>query len=416
MFTTAGPTAKLVVGPDDVRCASQELRRLVAGLDVDAVVTCEAPEVWAEFDAIERVIASAKVLLARRVEDARSWQGQGFRSVEDQLARLAGSSIAAAQAMLATSKQVAVLPDTAGAMRAGELSSAQAAAVAGAAAVAPDAEARLLALAVAQAPLAQLRRECLKARAGVDGDKSYERNRRERRAKDFTDAEGAWNLGVRGPVDAGARFRDVHGPIVEQMFKAARREGRTDSRETYAFDAFMEMVERAAGNRTTETDAPKKTPARFVGLIRVDHEALRRGQVAGDEVCEIVGLGPVPVRVARELLGDAILKLVITKGVDVANITHLGRAATVAQQAALRWLMPECIREGCTRTERPQIDHRRQWIEVHETRLDNLDPLCEHDHDLKTYFGWALVEGTGKRPMVPPDDPRHPNHRAPPPP
>lgn len=29
---------------------------------------------------------------------------------------------------------------------------------------------------------------------------------------------------------------------------------------------------------------------------------------------------------------------------------------------------------------------------------------------LKTRHGWALVEGKGKRPLVPPDDPRHPRH------
>ena len=45
-----------------------------------------------------------------------------------------------------------------------------------------------------------------------------------------------------------------------------------------------------------------------------------------------------------------------------------------------------------------------------------LDPLCDPDHDLKTYEGWALVEGKGKRPMVPPDDPRHPRFTQRPPP
>ena len=34
--------------------------------------------------------------------------------------------------------------------------------------------------------------------------------------------------------------------------------------------------------------------------------------------------------------------------------------------------------------------------------------MCDHDHDLKTYKGWALVEGTGIRAFVPPGDPRHP--------
>ena len=37
--------------------------------------------------------------------------------------------------------------------------------------------------------------------------------------------------------------------------------------------------------------------------------------------------------------------------------------------------------------------------------------LCGHCHDLKTRYGWSLVHGTGKRPMVPPDDPRHPKNK-----
>ena len=115
-----------------------------------------------------------------------------------------------------------------------------------------------------------------------------------------------------------------------------------------------------------------------------------------------------------ELLGDAILKLVITKGVDVINVTHLGRSPTVAQQVALWWLAPMCTAEGCTRTRRLENDHRIGWAETQRTRLDELDPLCDHEHDLKTYFGWALVPGKGRRAFVPPDDPRHPKYRAPP--
>jgi len=42
--------------------------------------------------------------------------------------------------------------------------------------------------------------------------------------------------------------------------------------------------------------------------------------------------------------------------------------------------------------------------------LEMLDRLCRYHHRLKTTKGWALVEGTGKRDFVPPEDPRHPRH------
>jgi hypothetical protein len=59
-----------------------------------------------------------------------------------------------------------------------------------------------------------------------------------------------------------------------------------------------------------------------------------------------------------------------------------------------------------------QIDHREPWADTHHTILGQLDPLCPHDHRLKTYEGWSLVEGTGKRAFVPPTDPRHPNNAS----
>jgi hypothetical protein len=150
---------------------------------------------------------------------------------------------------------------------------------------------------------------------------------------------------------------------------------------------------------------------RYLALLRIDAAALRRGRVDGDELCEIAGIGPVPVSVARDLLGEAIVKLVITRGVDVANITHLGRGPTTAQKIALMWANPTCIAEGCHRR-RIEYDHRQPWSETRHTRLDELDPLCEFHHDLKTRLGWALAPGTGKRAFVPPDDPRHPRHHT----
>jgi hypothetical protein len=150
------------------------------------------------------------------------------------------------------------------------------------------------------------------------------------------------------------------------------------------------------------------------GLLRIDYDAFVRGAVEGEETCDLPGLGPVPVRIARRLLGDAVLKLVITKGVDVMNVTHLGRSATVAQQVALWWQSPVCRVQGCGRTFRLQNDHRHDWAFTHKTRLDGLDPLCQHHHDLKTRHGWALVEGSRPRTMVPPPDPRHPKNRPPP--
>jgi lysine/ornithine N-monooxygenase len=71
------------------------------------------------------------------------------------------------------------------------------------------------------------------------------------------------------------------------------------------------------------------------------------------------------------------------------------------------------MREGCNNTAGLQYNHAWgvEYTKTKHTRVDETEPLCHHDHDLQTYAGWSLVVGTGKRPMVPPDDPRHPKNR-----
>jgi hypothetical protein len=97
-------------------------------------------------------------------------------------------------------------------------------------------------------------------------------------------------------------------------------------------------------------------------------------------------------------------------GEKVVGVAHLGRRANAKQQSALEWLYPTCAVEGCTRSTFLENDHREDWANTHLTVLDWLDRPCAHHHKLKTHHGWALVEGNGRRPMVPPDDPRHPRH------
>ncbi|HEX8771704.1 MAG TPA: hypothetical protein VF711_13135, partial [Acidimicrobiales bacterium] len=132
----------------------------------------------------------------------------------------------------------------------------------------------------------------------------------------------------------------------------------------------------------------------------------------GEEVCEIAGFGPIPVSVAREMIasGDPFLAAVVTDGLTVTGVAHLGRRPTAYQQTALQWRDPTCAAEGCSATARLQNDHRQDWADTHLTQVDTLDRLCPFDHRLKTRDGWSLVDGVGKRAFVPPTDPRHPRN------
>jgi len=150
-------------------------------------------------------------------------------------------------------------------------------------------------------------------------------------------------------------------------------------------------------------------------VVRVDLDALLRGYPRTGEVCELVGFGPVAVSAVRDMIdsGDPFLAAVATRGVDVVGVAHLGRRPTAHQRSALEWLYPTCAAEGCEALARLEMDHRQDWADTHLTVLGLLDRLCPHHHDLKTVAGWALVAGSGKRPLVAPDDPRHPRCRGP---
>jgi len=394
---------------DDVGACERDLALLVDAFGPDDVALSDATAVWQAFDRIERLASNAKTLLAARVAQAGGWKRAGARSAAEHLARLSGTTTSVARRTLETSQHVAELPAVADAMRGGVLSAEQANVIAGAAAIDPAAEGRLLAMAES-ANVTELREECLRTKAAADPDRdaTHRRIHERRCARTFTDGEGAWNLVARGTAERGARFEAVLEPKVDEMFARARAEGRREPREAYVFDALMELIE-----QEPSTQKSRKSKPRYLALLHVDVEALTRGEAAADEKCEIVGVGPVPVRVARELIGESILHLVVTKGVDVANVVHLGRGATAAQRIALLWSKPKCANVECS-SMFVQIDHRLPWTETRHTRLDELDPLCPHDHKLKTNQGWLLVEGKGRRSFVPPNDPRHPRHKPPP--
>ena len=135
----------------DVCALESALSGVVESLNPGGVPIFEAPDLWSAFERVERLAAAAKTLLARRVEEACTWRREGYRSAAEQLARLSGTSVASAKAMLETSKRVDARPATARAMRAGDLSRDKAELIVAAATIARGAEEHLLVGAVGRA-------------------------------------------------------------------------------------------------------------------------------------------------------------------------------------------------------------------------------------------------------------------------
>ena len=106
--------------------------------------------------------------------------------------------------------------------------------------------------------------------------------------------------------------------------------------------------------------------------------------------------------------GNAFLVGILTKANQVVAVYHHRRRPNAHQRSALDFVYPSCAATGCNSKVGLQSDHRKDWARTKYTVFDLLDRLCAHHHKLKTYHGWQLVTGTGKRAFVPPSDPRHP--------
>lgn len=96
------------------------------------------------FAEIERLASAGKTLAAGSAEHTNGWRRAGHRSAEEWLARQTGTTVSDAAGVLATADRLGQLPATEQALRSGQLSADQAAAVTSGGAADRSAERRLL--------------------------------------------------------------------------------------------------------------------------------------------------------------------------------------------------------------------------------------------------------------------------------
>jgi hypothetical protein len=146
--------------------------------------------------------------------------------------------------------------------------------------------------------------------------------------------------------------------------------------------------------------------------VMVDYEALMRGYTLAGEKCEVPGLGPIPVALARRMAEDCILKVLLSKGVEITAVAHAGRSIPAHIRTALECRDATCVVPWCTVRRGLQIDHRAPWSATQDTSLDNLARLCRWHHYQKSHLGYTYRGGPGAwewvRPQEPVGDPAMP--------
>ena len=301
-----------------LREAERLIDAVISSTDVACVSAGDLRVLAERIDRISRKASGFSALVVGEIARKGAWNDGRSRSVEDWVARTTGAGWGEAKATVALGETLRALPSTTEALLEGRISATQAGLVARAASVDPHAEYRMLDLA-GRASVKELKDAAQRVVASASGQTDEEQAavHRTRFLRTWTGTDGAFHLQGRMTKADGAKVLAVLEPLMEIEFTNARRQGRRESPDAYRADALVALAGRGAlgsGRRAAgSVEAPDEhaTPAAAEGveprptahvIVRVDHAALLRGHVEGDETCEIEGIGPIPVAEAQRLV------------------------------------------------------------------------------------------------------------------
>ncbi len=412
------------------------LERELKELEPDSLSLDDAVRLVRFFARVERLAAAGKALCANRCSEAGAHRRTGDRTAADWLAGETGDTISQAISALEAGKGAKQSGKLDEALRSGDLSQSKGGQLGQLADLDP-AKADDLVDEAKKDSAADLRRKVEQRKREKASEKSEQERiesiRRRRYLRFYKDADGAGRIDGRLVPDEFALLKVAVEAVRERLYREARREGRDEPSQALMADALIEIVRGQWSNGSTAqaperpdsgqppsrpgSDPPPAPPSggavpvsrsvhrstRATVRFIVDWEAFFRGEVREGEICEIPGVGPVPLSVARSVLGDAVCELVIKRGVDVMSVTHLGRYIPLALRRALDERDPRCVVPGCEMTRGLQAHHYR--IDFHQfgpTELANLANVCVPHHRMATSGGFKLRGGPGRWRWVPP--------------
>jgi len=170
---------------------------------------------------------------------------------------------------------------------------------------------------------------------GIDAE-ALHRRAHDNRSLRHRCEHGVSTIEVSNTTAAGAEVMAALAVFQERIFRTTRSDGQRERFDAYAADALVAMARAAL---LGDGDASRtRSGSQVKVIVRVDYTALLRGHVCPGELCEISGVGPVPISVVDDLLAeDAFLAAVVTRGHDVLSVAHLGRQFTAFQHTALEF-------------------------------------------------------------------------------
>lgn len=397
------------------RMMKQVIRRAEEALD-DVLALCKsgdasAGELRVGLEAFKSMRAKLDACQTRAAGDlaARERHGDGCAGV---LAQAAGLSRREAAGQVKTAQRLQTLPDVQRAVESGQVSFANARALADAsektspAAVSGDSE---LLVKASSLPPEQFAREASQwsaQRQADAGEADWQRLRRRRRLSIWDGDDGMVHL--RGEFDpvTGAKLRKRLHEQAEVHRRADRKHAKVDPRSHHQrmADALESLtVEGIEGGSSRRTG--RRADISIVQHLSVDGTR---------DFAEIAGGAVIPRSVLEEHMCNARIAGVVfsDKGVPLWH----GHTKTIATEAQFRALIAKY--GGCAGCGAPpllcQAHHIRPVSQGGATDITNMIPLCWHCHQKVHHHGWKVVpDRRGLRTIEPSDRIRHGPAHAP---
>jgi hypothetical protein len=380
----------------------EEFRAALVEFQPDLYSGEECAVVVEALAAAEKTCSAARVRAAARAGACGAHRDRGFADASQWLARVSGSTAGAAKAALDTIAALDELPEARAAIEAGDLSIAQAREIVRTEASCPGSAADLLAMAAGES-LKTLKEQARDRRLRtLDPEELRAAQLRAQEYRYWRTALGTVVMRIELPPETGLPVVNRVEAETDRLWRERRREANSETntvigdegqsalgldqaaatqrRSALAAEAFVRLIETGGKGKAKQADL----------VIVCDLQAYRRGHTLEGEQCHLVGGGPIPVSLARELGKDAFLKAVLHDGTDIATVAHFGRkSSAVLCTALLLGAPPEfdgisCSVSGCDRQFYLQQDHIDPVANGGLTALRNLQPLCFFHHQVKT--------------------------------
>jgi hypothetical protein len=360
--------------------AAREFRAAVVGFDPALCPGEDCAAVAEELAATEKACAAARVLAAARAAECGAHREKGFADAADWLARASGTSTVEARTALDTARALREMPETRAAVTAGVLSLAQASELAKTEVECPGSEGDLLTVA-RNGSLKTLKESGRKRRLGaIDPGELHVRQHRARFFRHWRTDLGMVGFAGELPPEVGLPFVNRLDAETDRLRRQAKRDGTHTPRDALAADALMRLADGAGKGKARSADL----------VIVCDLRAYRRGHPHPGEPCHLIGGGPMPVSLVKELGKDAFLKAVLHDGTRINTVVHYSRHIKAEIRTALALGPPpdfdgvSCAAAGCDRRYHIEWDHKDPCANWGPTSYDNLEALCWPHHQEKT--------------------------------